>query len=183
VAFFVRLVPGGELTEWLFSENRTGARVNVAGPFGNLWLRPSTNPILCVAGGSGLAPIKALLEEANEQDCDRETVVIFGAREERDLYCLEELAALATSWSGPFSFVPVLSQEAAASAWPGTRGLVTGVVEDLPRDFLLACDVYTCGPPVMIDALEAEVAGLGRGPANFHADRFVTRTAGGVSVH
>ena len=55
-AFFVRRTPGGEFTEWLFADDRTGTRLGVVGPFGNLGLRPSAVPVLCVAGGSGLGP-------------------------------------------------------------------------------------------------------------------------------
>lgn len=59
--FYVRHVPGGQFSDWLFETNRDGTHLELAGPFGDLWLRPAEQPLLCVAGGSGLAPIKALL--------------------------------------------------------------------------------------------------------------------------
>jgi len=176
--FFVRLVPGGEFTEWLFAAVRVGTEISVAGPFGNLWLRPSDAPILCVAGGSGLAPLKAMLEQAMGDDCKRETVLVFGAREQRDLYCLNDIKAISESWAGPFLSLPVLSQEPASSTWSGNRGLVTDVLEQLSQDFLQACDVYACGPPVMIDALEDAFRAIRVGSKFFHADRFVTRVPG-----
>ncbi|QSE87408.1 2Fe-2S iron-sulfur cluster binding domain-containing protein (plasmid) [Rhodococcus pseudokoreensis] len=176
--FFVRHVPGGEFTDWLFSADRVGTDVSVAGPFGDLWLRPSELPILCVAGGSGLAPIKALLEEANRQGCSRQAVFLFGAREQQDLYCLMEANAISESWSGSFAFHPVLSQEPPNSAWTGERGLVTNALSRLPEEFLQSCEVYACGPPVMVNALEDALREVRTGSQYFHADRFVTRIPG-----
>ncbi|QSE87438.1 2Fe-2S iron-sulfur cluster binding domain-containing protein (plasmid) [Rhodococcus pseudokoreensis] len=175
VTFYVRHVPGGEFTDWLFSADRVGTELSVAGPFGDLWLRPSESPILCVAGGSELAPIKALLEEASRHGCDREAVLVFGARAQQDLYCLNEIDDLSTSWTGSFAFQPVLSQESPDSDWTGARGLVTSVLSGLSREFLNSCHVYTCGPPVMIDALEDAFREVRSGSKYFYVDRFVTR--------
>lgn len=177
LSFFVRLVPGGEFTSWLFEADRCGSGLTVLGPLGNLWLRPRDVPILCVAGGSGLAPIKGILEEATHGDAvTRDVVVVFGARTQADLYCVTELEAVAAAWKGSFSLRLILSEEAADSGWTGERGFVTDVVASLPEEFLRTCDVYTCGPPPMIDALE-ETVYLHRSDAGFfHADRFVTRS-------
>ncbi|KAA8946886.1 MAG: oxidoreductase, partial [Mycobacterium sp.] len=149
-----------------------------AGPFGDLWLRPASEPILCVAGGSGLAPIKALLEDAARQRCTRPAVLLFGARTQRDLYCLAELGALERSWDGRFEFRAVLSEESAESTWSGARGLVTDVVRQLPEQFIHDCHVYTCGPPAMIDVLETTLHEMRTDMQHFYADRFVTRIPG-----
>jgi NAD(P)H-flavin reductase/ferredoxin len=177
LSFFVRLVPGGEFTSWLFEGDRNGERLTVTGPLGNLWLRPSEGPILCVAGGSGLAPLKAILQEAVHSDAvDRDVVLVFGARAQHDLYCLEEFDDVAKAWKGLFSRHLILSEEPTGSGWTGERGFVTDVVNALPTEFLQTCDVYTCGPPPMIDALEEAVYSVRKGSGFFHADRFVTRS-------
>ncbi|MBS4730294.1 2Fe-2S iron-sulfur cluster binding domain-containing protein [Mycobacterium sp. SM1] len=180
--FYVRHVAGGQFTDWLFDTNRQGAQLQLAGPFGDLWLRPAEEPILCVAGGSGLAPIKALLEDAARQRCKRQTILLFGARRWRDLYCLAELDALRRSWNGPFEFHPVLSEEPVESAWTGARGLVTDVLHQLPGQFAHDCHVYTCGPPVMIDALEGALREIRADTQHFYADRFVTRIPGAAQT-
>jgi p-cymene monooxygenase electron transfer component len=177
VVFFVRLVPGGEFTTWLFAGSRIGASIQLAGPFGNLWLRASDAPVLCVAGGSGLAPIYAILEQAAREQCERDVVLVFGARQRRDLYRVPEIEELADTWRGSFSWIRILSQEDQSTEWTGRRGLVTDAVRRLDADFLQACDVYTCGPPVMVDALEASFGEIRMGSKFFHADRFVTRVA------
>lgn len=180
--FYVRRVQGGQFTDWLFETDRLHARLELLGPFGDLWLRPAEEPILCVAGGSGLAPIKALLEEAARQNCERHTVLVFGARSQRDLYCLEELSALQQSWQGQFEFRAILSEETPASNWEGARGLVTDVLQQLPEQFVNDCHVYTCGPPAMIDALETSLNSIRAGTGQFYADRFVTRIPGAAQT-
>ncbi len=60
LTFFVRKVPNGELTTWLFAKDRVGSPVTVTGPFGSFWLREGEGPIICVAGGSGMSSIMAL---------------------------------------------------------------------------------------------------------------------------
>lgn len=172
--FFVRRTPGGEFTEWLFAADRTGTTLGVVGPFGNLWLRPSAAPALCVAGGSGLAPIKSILEAARDDDVRREFVFVFGARSVGDLYCVEEAEALADSWGAAYRFVPVLSEEADGSGWTGARGMVTDVIAGLPAELLASCDAYVCGPPAMVDAVEEQLRAL-RPEGSFHADRFLDK--------
>jgi xylene monooxygenase electron transfer component len=176
-SFFCRLVPGGDFTEWLFAQDRTGTRLTVAGPFGNLWLRPGSSPVLCVAGGSGLAPIKALLEDAHDAGVDRNFTLVFGARTERDLYCLTETAALREACPDRFTFLPVLSEESEDSSAAGGRGLVTDVIAGLAPDFLADCAVYACGPPPMVDAVERQLGALRGEDAPFYADRFLDRSS------
>lgn len=180
--FYVRHVAGGQFTDWLFETHRQGAQLQLAGPFGDLWLRPADEPILCVAGGSGLAPVKALLEDAAYQHCKRQCVLLFGARTQRDLYCLEELDALGRSWNGQWDFRSVLSEEAPESTWAGARGFVTDALHQLPDQFVHDCHVYTCGPPVMIDALETALHEIRGDTPYFYADRFVTRIPGAAQT-
>lgn len=176
VTFFVRKVPDGQFTEWLFGGERVGTRLQVAGPFGNLWLRPGSTPVLCVAGGSGLAPIKALLEDAAAAGVDREFVFVFGARTAKDLYCLAEMKGLAPAFGNRFSFHPVLSAEDPGSKVPHPRGLVTDVISGLSQELLHGCTVYACGPPPMVDAVEQLVSGLrGSEGSYFFADRFLDK--------
>jgi CDP-4-dehydro-6-deoxyglucose reductase len=125
LVFHIRLVPDGEVSGWLAGGGVTGARVGLDGPHGVFWLRQSDAPILCVAGGSGMAPIKAILEQAALARCPRQVRYLFGARTQADLYGGVEMAGLTQNWAGDFSFTPVLSEEPEGSDWDGARGLVT----------------------------------------------------------
>lgn len=151
VTFFVRRVPGGRMTGWLHETDRSGTKVVVNGPFGNFWLRKSHKPAVFVCGGSGLAPIKALLEQLSAEGFERDVRLIFGARSQRDLYCLEDIEAISSKAGGRFSFLPVLSEEPADSGWTGLRGLCTEYIVD-PNADISESDAYLCGPPGMVDA-------------------------------
>jgi len=109
VTFHVRHVPGGEMSGWLHAESRIGQEVVITGPFGSFHLRDSQSPILCIAGGSGMAPIKALLECLCTSGFKRQVTYLFGARTQKDLYCLDEMDAVKAKGNDHFRFLPILS--------------------------------------------------------------------------
>jgi CDP-4-dehydro-6-deoxyglucose reductase len=174
LSFFIRHVPGGEFTDWLFGADRTGAELGLAGPFGAFHYRPAAGRMICVAGGSGLAPVYALLEDALRNRVARDCVLLFGARTQADLYYQDELAALARAWPGSFELRPVLSLEPADSDWQGARGLVTDVLPQIAGPGFTAGDqAYLCGPPPMVDAGIAALAALGMAADAIYCDRFL----------
>ncbi|MGI9305315.1 MAG: 2Fe-2S iron-sulfur cluster-binding protein [Gammaproteobacteria bacterium] len=178
LTFFVRRVPGGEFTEWLFGGDRTGTALTISAPYGAFWLRPGKQPIVCVAGGSGLAPIKALLEAAHDAAIQRDVTFLFGARTQKDLYCLDAMETLESAWSGErFEFVPVLSEEPSDSDWGGARGLVTDYLQkhyvDTGAIDMKACQGYLCGPPPMIDAAIAVMNAAGLSDERIFFDKFL----------
>lgn len=171
VSFFVRRVPGGVFSSAISDGNVVGQSVTVDGPAGDFWLRSSDAPILLVAGGSGLAPVLALLKDAVAHGVSRPVALLFGAREERDLYALDEIQEMARQWRGPFKFIPVLSSAAADAPWKGERGLV---IDKIPMVLAAGTHAYLCGPPPMIDSAVALLKLHGIPSAHIHADRFTT---------
>ena len=170
--FFIRQVPGGVLTTWLHAEDRSGTPVLVNGPFGTFYLREAEAPVLCVAGGSGLAPIKALLEQMALNSFQREVVFLFGARTQADLYCLEEMAEYERQGEGRFRFLPVLSAEAENSDWTGARGNVTDrIVKEVAG--VDRHHAYLCGPPPMVDAALEVLKNTGMDSKHIHYDKFL----------
>jgi p-cymene methyl-monooxygenase electron transfer component len=178
--FFIRHVPGGAFTDWLFTAAKPGDALSLRAPFGDFWLRASSAPILAVAGGSGLGPVKALLEQARAEKLPRDAIVVFGARTAADLYCLDELASLARGWSCRLDVLPVLSAEPPGSAWTGARGFIHDLLATFPRATLARHHAYLCGPPVMIDAATGVLNDAGIGRENIHADAFTDRSMGQV---
>jgi 3-phenylpropionate/trans-cinnamate dioxygenase ferredoxin reductase subunit len=152
VSFLVRKVPSGLFSSLVNDEDVVGRRFCVDGPSGDFWLRPSSAPLLLIAGGSGLAPILAILQEALSAGVSRSVTLLFGAREARDLYALEEIESLARQWRGAFRFVPVLSAAGDDATWTGERGLVT---EKIPGVVEPGSHALLCGPPAMIDGTDA----------------------------
>lgn len=152
VVFYIRHVPGGQFTDWLFAQDRSGSKIELSAPFGDFYLRTNDRPVLLVAGGSGLAPIKALLEEIQAKRIHKPVTLFFGARGQRDLYELDFIESLRESWPATFNFHPILSDEPENSPWTGLRGLVTDHFEKLLSD-VDTLDVYMCGPPPMLDSV------------------------------
>lgn len=177
ITFFVRRVPGGEFTEWLFGEDRVGKNIEVTGPYGSFWLRNGNAPIVCVAGGSGMAPIKAMLEGAQKSDPEREVLFLFGARTQKDLYCLDVMQQFQKDWKGKFEFVPVLSEEPEGSGWQGASGMVTDYLQqayiDTGKVDMSVSQGYLCGPPPMVDATVAMLGAAGMAKDDIHFDKFL----------
>lgn len=171
VSFFVRRVPGGAFSTLINDSDVMGQTVLIDGPEGDFWLRPADTPLMLIAGGSGLAPILALLQEAQKERCARDVTLLFGAREEQDLYALDTLQDLADQWRGAFQFVPVLSAASDGASWAGERGMVA---EKIPAWVKPSAHAYLCGPPPMIDACAALLKQCGVAGEHIHADRFTT---------
>lgn len=172
INFYIRLVPGGGMTTWLHEADRTGSKVDVCGPYGNFWLRESQGPAVFVCGGSGMAPIKALLEQVTASGFDRDITLIFGARTQADLYCVDELEAISRQAGDRFRYLPVLSEEPADSDWTGLRGMCTEYIAGSVDD-IRACDAYLCGPPPMVDAAIDVLKTNGVDAEHIYYDKFL----------
>lgn len=183
----VRHIVGGRFTDQLFGHMRERDLLRLRGPLGSFFLRPETDrPALLVAGGTGFAPIKAIVEHAIAQGSARQLHVYWGGRRRADLYLLE----LAEEWArrhANIRFVPVLSDSPADEQWIGRTGLVhQAVMADQPD--LAGFQAYVCGSPAMVAASRRDFLGRCGLPAEqFFADSFDfaadTRDAIGASDH
>lgn len=173
---FVRHVPGGAFTDRLFKGDPAQLRFELDGPHGTFWLREGTGPILCIAGGSGLAPILSLLQDAASRRVRRDCILLFGARGQRDVYAEREIAAIRSAWTAGFDFWPVLSEEAA----PGYRhGMVTDHVAAALEKLGPGAQGYMCGPPPMIDAGIHALTERGVALDQIHYDKFTDASTRG----
>jgi len=146
----IRRVPNGICTTYVFDHLKIGDRVIFNGPHGDFHLRDSPRDILCVAGGSGMAPIKSILWDMRDREIHRKTTYFFGARTRRDLFLMDELQALEKE-RPEFTFVPALSRPAPDDDWSGEQGLITEVIRRRYGEGTHT-DAYLCGSPGMIDA-------------------------------
>jgi p-cymene methyl-monooxygenase electron transfer component len=166
---YIRHVPGGKFTDMLFTGDPFAAQYEIDAPHGNFWLREGTGPIICIAGGSGLAPLLSLLEDAANRKVRRDCVLLFGARGMRDLYAAEEISAIRNRWTAGFDYWPVLSEEKA----DGFRhGFVTDFVPEALARLGAGAHGYMCGPPPMVDAGIHALAEAGIALDDIHYDRF-----------
>lgn len=170
--FQVRRVPRGQASGYVFSNVRVGAEVTVSGPLGNAYLRDNHHgPILAIAGGSGLAPIKSIIETALRNDPGRPIDCYFGVRDERDVYLEERLLALTRHHPNVRLHV-VLSQPSVTT--PRRTGAVT---EAVSQDFsaLVGFKAYVAGPPAMVESVQRELLKRGMATRDVHADAFYSQ--------
>jgi NAD(P)H-flavin reductase/ferredoxin len=173
LTFFIRKVAGGEFTGALFEGTLTDKPMKMEAAHGAFYLRPGNEPMLCIAGGSGLAPLLSVLEDMRKRRVRRPCVFLFGARTQADLYALEAIENIASSWLDAFEFVPVLSQESDASDWRGARGFVTDFIAKAGTGFQWpATQGYLCGPPTMIDVGIEKLVALGVPLHSIFYDKF-----------
>jgi len=168
--FHIRRVPGGAASGYVHTVLKPGDRIVLEAPRGSAHLREGhCGPILCIAGGSGLAPIKSIVETALAHGMRQAIHVYFGARTERDLYLVDHFEAL-TRRHANLAFTTVLSE---AQATARRIGVVTqAVADDFPD--LANFKVYVAGPPPMVDAAMETAFGRGLNAGDMHADVFFT---------
>jgi CDP-4-dehydro-6-deoxyglucose reductase len=169
----IRHVPGGLFSDQVFSTLKERDILRLKGPLGSFFIRDdSDKPIIFIAGGTGFAPIKGMLEHAFSEHTDRELVLYWGVRSLKDLY----MAELPQQWLAEhpnFSFIPVLSRPEPGDRWQGRIGFVH---EAVLADFadLSGYQVYACGAPVMVDSARDSFVKTRKLPEDeFFADAFV----------
>lgn len=167
----VRHIAGGEFTGHVFSGMKEKDILRFRGPYGGFFLREeSAKPVIFVAGGTGFAPIKSMVEHAIHAGVQRPMTIYWGARTRAGIY-RQDLPARWAAEQANIRYAPVLSEPAAADRWTGRTGLVhRAVLQDYPD--LSAFQVYACGAPAMVDAARADFTACGLPPEEFFADAF-----------
>jgi CDP-4-dehydro-6-deoxyglucose reductase len=167
----IRRIPGGLFTGHVFERMQPGERLRFEGPLGSFFLREdSEKPIIFVAGSTGFAPVKSMLEYAFRRGVKRQMLLYWGARSLADLYAAE----LPRAWErehANFRFVPVLSEPAPEDRWSGRTGLVhEAILADFPD--LAAFQVYACGSAGMVQAAYPAFKEHGLKPDDCFSDAF-----------
>src|SRR5690606_22499115 len=144
----IREIEGGRFTQKLLPTLRQGAELKVTMPLGTFYYREKDwRPMVFVATGTGIAPLRAIVESLLDNDDCPPISLYWGMRNEADLYQMDEFAAW-TSRLYEFEFVPVLSQPSAQ--WQGRSGYVQdAIMADF--DDLSEHAIYLCGSPAMIN--------------------------------
>ena len=192
----LRLIPGGQFTQYVFNEMPDKAIMRIEAPFGSFYLREdSDKPIILIAGGTGFAPIKGIIEHMLHQNMRRKVILYWGARTRQDLY----MPALPEAWAVEhphIQYIPVLSDATVEDQWQGRTGLVhQAVLDDFanPENMDLTGDsldgrslkdyeVYCCGAPAMVEVAHASFLKEGLAEDAFFSDAFTyAKPAGNTS--
>lgn len=164
----IRAVQGGAMSYYWFDQAKVNDLVRINGPLGSFFMRPLTGlHLIFLATGTGLAPVKAMLEQltnAPAVDQPLSVTVYWGGREQQDLYINP------SQWYPALRYVPVLSR--APEGWTGTRGYVQkALLADVPD--LTRTVVYACGSDAMIQSAKAALTQAGLPDKRFYSDAFV----------
>jgi Na+-transporting NADH:ubiquinone oxidoreductase subunit F len=167
-------LPPGVVSSYLFGL-KPGDAVTVSGPFGDFFVQDTDREIILIGGGVGMAPLRAHVFDQLEYRKTARTISFwYGARGLIDLYYADDMERLAREHEN-FSWHVALSDPAPGDAWHGETGFIHDVVY---RNYLEAhadpasCEYYLCGPPLMIEAVQAMLDRLGVPPGNILYDDF-----------
>lgn len=166
MTFLIKHVPGGLMSGWLTGA-ASGQQLEMTGPLGSFYLRAVQRPLLLLAGGTGLAPFLSMLEVLARQGTAQPVHMIYGVTRDQDLVLVDRLQDYARRIAG-FSFTTCVADPETAHE---RQGYVTA---HMPAEVLHAgnVDVYLCGPPPMVEAVQKHFKAQGLEPASFHYEKF-----------
>jgi CDP-4-dehydro-6-deoxyglucose reductase len=167
IELHIRRIVNGLFSNVVFGAIKLGQLLRFEGPFGTFFCRKGNSRIILIAGGTGFAPIKAIVEQLIFERSDREINVYWGSRTIDGFY-----SDLPHRWQLEYSnisYTPVLSSQ--DQDWKGRSGLVhKAVLEDF--EDVSSYDVYVCGSPQMIAAARSDFIAEGLEPKRFYYDAF-----------
>ena len=173
--FYIRLVPGGIVTTWVFEELRENEEIFLIGPIGEFHMKDTAAQKILVAGGSGMAPIKSILHDLFDRgNTDNPIWYFFGARTRKDLFYVEELQELEKQWP-QFHLILALSEPQPEDQWTGEVGLITDVLDRYIKETIeggIPKEGYLCGSPGMIDACVRVMTENGISDDKIYYDKF-----------
>lgn len=168
IELHIRKVENGLFSDFLFNELKLDQLLRLEGPLGSFFVRENKAPIIFLAGGTGFAPVKAMVEDLISKQSRRDIYVYWGASKVPLFY-----SDLPEKWEREKSIVRYVAVLSADDDWIGRKGLVhEAVLEDFNelKDF----DVYACGSPAMIEIARTSFVLKGLKKSNFHSDAFVS---------
>lgn len=174
LSFIIKKYSEGAFSARLDDGLAPGDRLVAKGPYGTCFRREARpGPMLLIGGGSGMSPLWSILHDHAASGEQRPVRFFYGARARRDLFHLDELAALASRVKD-FRFIAALSHAEPGDDWQGEQGFIHEVVARALKAERLEgeIDAYACGPPPMIDAVLPVLQMAGVEPDHIHFDKF-----------
>ena len=167
LTFLVKLTPGGAMSGYLADRAAVGDEISFTGPHGSFFLREIDRPVLLLAGGTGLAPILAMLRKMRTEGSHRKAHLVYGVSTDADLVELDTLSEVAAGLTG-FSWDYCVSDPASTAE---NKGFVMSLMRP---EHMYDGDVaiYLCGPPPMVEAVRKHVAEAGIEPTGFYYEKF-----------
>lgn len=166
-SFLVKIIDGGVMSLYLRDRAQVGDKLEFTGPMGSFFLREPKRPALLLAGGTGLAPLLAILEKMKDDGVDHPIHLIYGVNTDADLAGMDQLKAYAETLP-QFTFDYCVADPNSVAP---NKGYVTSLFE--PKNLNGGdVDIYLCGPPPMVEAVREHLKSEGITPTNFYFEKF-----------
>lgn len=171
IEIHIRKVENGIFSHFVFNEFKPNQLLRMQGPIGTFFIRNNKKPIIFLAGGTGFAPVKAMVESLITSNDQRDIYVYWGARTGEDIYTYHPV-----EWSAKYSNIKSHIVVSDDDSWSGRRGFVhQAVLDDFSQ--LDKYIVYACGAPAMINIAKQTFIEKGLNERSFIADAFLPATA------
>lgn len=171
IELHIRHIADGQFTTDVFAKMTIKEMFRIEGPHGNFYIREkSKKPMIFMAGGTGFAPIKGMVEHALKTGMERPIHIYWGVRALEDLY-MDEVAKKFTRLNPLIRYTPVLSNPKPEDNWQGRTGWVhEAILADYPD--LSGHEIYAAGPPAMVYAAQDAFKAAGLAEENYISDAF-----------
>ena len=168
----VQRISGGLVSSYLH-QLQPGEQIEVSGPFGEMCLTDAqvSCPIILVAGGVGLAPLRAILEKLRELGFPQPVWLFHGARSRRNLYCEDYFRDLAQQYAS-FKYLPALSNPMLEDGWVGSSGMIHELLDQQQLIRTSAAVAFVCGPSLMMQAVTKVLVAKGLASDRILTDPF-----------
>ncbi|KOV83831.1 ferredoxin reductase [Nocardia sp. NRRL S-836] len=172
VELAVQRVDGGEVSPYLCDVLSPGDRVELRGPVGGwfVWRAADPAPVLLVAGGSGIAPLMAMVRTRAEQGSRVPFRLVYSVRTPEDVYFADELRRRAREDAGLDVHLVYTRQAPEGAPAPGRLGVATVNTHGWPPDFTPNC--FVCGPTGFVETVADILVALGHDPRRVRTERF-----------
>jgi len=169
----VERIEGGEVSTYMHDVLIPGDRVEVRGPIGGyfVWEASTNEPLLLIAGGSGVVPLMSMLRHRDAADVQNPTTLLYSSRIFEDIiyrYELEELSAA----NGGLQIFHTLTRSQPAD-WKGyARRIDQDMLREVSRPLGKSVQVYICGPTLLVEAAANTLVKIGIPSSQIRTERF-----------
>lgn len=166
----VALLPNGEVSPYLFNQLAVGEQVELRGPLGKsfIWDPAMQEPLLLIAGGSGVVPMRCIIQAHTLAKAESRIRLLYGARSADEIiYKLELLGNLANTKT------TIALSDSWPKDWHGSTGFITAdLISQTLHEFATDPRCYICGATPFVESMANTLVTLGVSPSNIRAERF-----------
>jgi ferredoxin-NADP reductase len=169
----VERISTGEVSPYLYDVLAPGDQVELRGPIGGyfIWEANRPEPLLLIAGGSGIVPLMAMLRHRHSAGSKTPARLLYSSRTFDDIIYYDELGKLQSQKDGPTVFHTLTRSQ--PTGWSGfSRRIDRPMLAEVAKPLGRSLQVYICGPTLLVESAADDLVRLGIPPAQIRTERF-----------